>query len=300
MDNTVFERNYETPQEDMEYCTAVFEQAVEGGFFQRYCDMVDKVPKIINPQDKENYEYLVNRCDQYAKRHYGRISAVVDYERWDSKINLYLPMLEFTTEEDMLLLRDIGEKAHYVNITQQPDGKFRLHIMINYFEPMMSDIEAELIKYKALEQDEKLASMFQMPELSLEDNEVIQRMKVILDRFDEETAVDRMTAFKAVLDHIGKMDAESKTLEHMAEKSSIRMQTIALLFPQLCCSWEKNTRSFLKESHSNMAQAMSEQCAFPARATAIVLHLVPICPMTMNGWLKPTPTLNEWVCWRIG
>ena len=37
MDNTVFERNYETPQEDMEYCTAVFEQAVEGGFFQLCC-----------------------------------------------------------------------------------------------------------------------------------------------------------------------------------------------------------------------------------------------------------------------
>ena len=29
MDNTVFERNYEKPQEDMEYCTAVFEQAVD-------------------------------------------------------------------------------------------------------------------------------------------------------------------------------------------------------------------------------------------------------------------------------
>lgn len=67
MDNTVFERNYEKPQEDMEYCTAVFEQAVEGGFFQRYCDMVDKVPKIINPQDKENYEYLVNRCRSICK-----------------------------------------------------------------------------------------------------------------------------------------------------------------------------------------------------------------------------------------
>lgn len=106
MDNTVFERNYEKPQEDMEYCTAVFEQAVEGGFFQRYCDMVDKVPKIINPQDKENYKYLVNRCDQYAKRHYGRISAVVDYARWDSKINLYLPMLEFTTEEDIAVISE--------------------------------------------------------------------------------------------------------------------------------------------------------------------------------------------------
>lgn len=106
MDNTVFERNYEKPQEDMEYCTAVFEQAVEGGFFQRYFDMVDKVPKTINPQDKENYKYLVNRCDQYAKRHYGRISAVVDYARWDSKINLYLPMLEFTTEEAIAVISE--------------------------------------------------------------------------------------------------------------------------------------------------------------------------------------------------
>lgn len=74
--------------------------------FQRYCDMVDKVPKIINPQDKENYKYLVNRCDQYAKRHYGRISAVVDYGRWDSKINLYLPMLEFTTEEAIAVISE--------------------------------------------------------------------------------------------------------------------------------------------------------------------------------------------------
>ena len=141
MDNTVFERNYEKPQEEMEFCTAVFEQAVEGGFFQRYCDMVDKVPKSVNPQDKENYEYLVNRCDQFAKEHCGRIFAVVDYQKWESKINLFLPMLEFSNEEDMSLLRDISEKAHYVSVTQQTDGKFRLYIMINYFEPMMSDVE---------------------------------------------------------------------------------------------------------------------------------------------------------------
>lgn len=39
--------------------------------------MVKSVPKIIIPQDRENFEYLVNRCDQYAQRHYGRISAVI-------------------------------------------------------------------------------------------------------------------------------------------------------------------------------------------------------------------------------
>lgn len=219
MENLVFERSYEKPpkdSEEMKFCTAVFEQAVEGGFFQRYCDMVDKIPKIINPQDKENYEYLVDRCDQYAKRHYGRISAVVDYQKWDSKINLYLPMLEFTNEEDRLLLRDIGEKAHYVNITQQPDGSFRLHIMINYFDPIMSDVEDEFIKYKALEQDEKLASMFQMPELSLEDNEVLQNIKELLDRFDEETNIDRTTAFKITLEHMSRKDDEYQTFEYMA------------------------------------------------------------------------------------
>ena len=70
------------------------------------CLFIQSFPKIINPQDKENYKYLVNRCNQYAKRHYGRISAVVDYARWDSKINLYLPMLEFTTEEDIAVISE--------------------------------------------------------------------------------------------------------------------------------------------------------------------------------------------------
>lgn len=216
MENIVFEKNYERPQEDNSYCTAVFDQAMEGGFFQRYCDMMSKVPKIIVPQDKENYEYLLNRCDQYARQHFGRIYAVVDYQRWHSEINLYLPMLEFDDETDMSLLRDIGEKAHYVNISHEPDGGFCLHIMINYFEEIMSDMGKDFIQYEAIEQDEKLSSMFYMPELSPEDNEVCQYIKELLDRFDEETDVDRTTAFKAVLDKIGTLDDEHQNLEYMA------------------------------------------------------------------------------------
>lgn len=220
MENFLFERNYELPSEDSEdkgLCTAVFEQAVEGGFFQRYRDMVNSVPKIIITQDKENFEYLVNRCDQYAQRHYGRISAVIDYQKWDAKINLFLPMLEFTNEEDMSLLQDIGEKAHYVNVTKQPDGKYRLHMMINYFESLMSPVEEDLMMYKAIEQDEKLASMIQIPDLSLEDNEACQYIKELLDRFDEETNVDRTTAFKIALEHMAAKDDEYQTFEYMAE-----------------------------------------------------------------------------------
>ena len=55
----------------------------------------------------------------------------------------------------MSLLRDIGEKAHYVNISHEPDGGFCLHIMINYFEEIMSDMGKDFIQYEAIEQDEK-------------------------------------------------------------------------------------------------------------------------------------------------
>src|SRR5699024_4692547 len=66
-----------------------------------------------------------------------------------------LPMLEFDDKEDMSLLKDIGEKAHYVTITPQPDGGFRFHIMINYFEEIMSDVDRGLLQYSAIQQDEK-------------------------------------------------------------------------------------------------------------------------------------------------
>lgn len=216
MDNIVFERNYEETEEDTSYCTAIFDQAVSGGFFERYGEMMDKIPKMIVPQDKENYEYLLARCDQFVKRHHGRIYAVVNYQQWDSEINLYLPMLEFDDEEDMSLLRDIGEKAHYVNITPQPEGGFHFHIMINYFEEVMSDLDRDILKYEAMQQDEELSSMFYIPGLTPEGNIIAQRIKETLDRFDAETNVDRTTAFKAVLDKISKMDEESQTLEHMA------------------------------------------------------------------------------------
>lgn len=43
-------------------------------------------------------------------------------------------------------------------------------------------------------------------------------MNAILDRFDNETDIDRTTAFKAVLDYTMKQDEESQTLEYMADR----------------------------------------------------------------------------------
>ena len=60
-------------------------------------------------------------------------------------------MLEFDDSEDMSLLKDIGEKAHYCCITTQEDGKFHFHVMINYFEEIMSEEDEENV----FDEDEK-------------------------------------------------------------------------------------------------------------------------------------------------
>lgn len=218
MENIVFERNYENSREADDSCVSILDQAIEGGFFETYGKMMDKIPKVIVPEDKKNYEYLLERCDEYAKKHYGRISAVVDYERWHSQIELYLPMLEFDDESDMSLLRDIGEKAHYVDISAQPNGGFCLHIMINYFEEVMSDEEENILRYEAILQDEELSSMLGIPQLTPEGELFFQKMKALLERFDAETDMDRTTAFQTVLHSMIGLDDEYQNVDYMLEQ----------------------------------------------------------------------------------
>ncbi|MGN8889016.1 hypothetical protein [Dysosmobacter sp. HCP28S3_G4] len=202
MENTVFERNYEIAEKDGR-ARAVFERAfAPGGFMEEFTKKMDAIPKVIVPEDKENYEYLLKLCDDYAKRHHGRIRGVVDYEHWDAHIDLYLKMLEFDDAEDMAFVKDIGEKAHYLCITPEKDGGYRFHIMINYFQELMSEEHEAYLKYETLMEDEELASMFDIPELSPEDEAIALLIKEILDRFDNETKVDRTTAFKAAISYL--------------------------------------------------------------------------------------------------
>lgn len=202
MENTVFERNYEIVEKD-DRARAVFERAfAPGGFMEEFTKKMDAIPKVIVPEDKENYEYLLNRCDDFAKRHHGRIRGVVDYEHWDAHIDLYLKMLEFDDAEDMAFVKDIGEKAHYLCIAPEKDGSYRFHIMINYFQELMSEEHEAYLKYETLMEDKELASMFDIPELSPEDEAVALLIKEILDRFDNETKVDRTTAFKAAISYL--------------------------------------------------------------------------------------------------
>ena len=216
MQTNVFERNYETEKPD-ERARAIFDRAfAPGGFMDEFTKKMDAIPKVIVPEDKENYEYLLQKCDDHAKKHHGRVRGVVDYEHWDAHIDLYLRMLEFDDPEDMTFLKEIGEKAHYLCITPEEDGGFRVHIMINYFQELMSEEYGSYLKYETLMEDEELSSMLGVPELSPEDEAVVQLISEILDRFDSETKVDRTTAFKAVIGYLMRQEESEISYERIA------------------------------------------------------------------------------------
>ena len=215
MENIVFDRNYEEDEPDP-LAQAIFDRVnAPGGFLEEFSKKMDAIPKVIVPKDKENYEYLLGRCDELAKRHHGKIHGVVDLEHWDAHIDLTLPMLEFDDPEDMSLLKDIGEKAHYCCITTQEDGKFHFHVMINYFEEIMSEEYGDYLKFETLAEDDELAAMLNMG-ISEEDEAVVRLIGEILDRFDNETHVDKTTAFKAVASYLMQNDPDAISYELIA------------------------------------------------------------------------------------
>lgn len=160
MENIEFERNYEKQSVGAED-KFLFEQMAPGGFFESFQKKLDAIPKVIVPEDKANYEYLLEKCDIFAQRNFGRIHGVVDYTHWDAHIDVIVPMLEFCDPEDMALLKDIGEKAHYLNVDLVDGGGYRLHIRINYFQELITDEYEEYLKIKTLQENEELAEMLE-------------------------------------------------------------------------------------------------------------------------------------------
>lgn len=218
MENEIYERDYQAQEKtpEIERANAIFDRAMNGSFLRDYAAAMDAIPKVIVPEDKENYEYLLNRCDEVAKRWHGHIKGMVDYHRWESRIELTLPCVEFGDPEDLSLLREIAEKAHLVTFTANQNGGINLSIMINYFEELMTEEHRGYLEYDAIMNDDQLASMLNMPTLSPEDEAVAQRINDILDRFEAETDVDKTTAFRAVLDYMKKQDEGKLSLEYMA------------------------------------------------------------------------------------
>lgn len=219
MEDIIYEKDYRDMPRDEEAQRAneILEQALKGGFFEAYSNEMDKIPKAIVPEDKANYEYLLERCDKFAQRHRGRIRGIVDYHHWHSEIVMFLSFVEFCDPDDLAFLREITEKSNSVCFEPTEEGTIRFRIYINYFDELVSDEHRAYIQYDSILQDDKLSSLLGIPSLSPDEEELAQRMNDILDRFESETNFDRTTVFKAVLEKVTKEPEENQTFERMLE-----------------------------------------------------------------------------------
>lgn len=152
MENCIYERDYtEAHKRSRNTGPDMIERLIDEGFFKYYDALMQQIPKIIIPEDKAAYERILKGCDDMAKRHGGKISGIVSYEKWESWIRLTLPFIEFSSDEDMKFLRDIADNAHTVCFQPTENGDVKLSIMICYFDEIPVPDEAMLdIARKAL------------------------------------------------------------------------------------------------------------------------------------------------------
>ena len=147
MENNIYERDYN--EEFIEsgelavstYAAHIMEETRNYGIIDTLKKKIQGMPHIIIPQDKVNFEYLLPRLDAFAKKMGGYIRAEINYQRWESTFDLILPFLEFMSESDYELFKDITTKTDCFTVTATEDGNIRVHIIIDYFEELGMDAQ---------------------------------------------------------------------------------------------------------------------------------------------------------------
>lgn len=202
MENIIYEKDYtesEAFTASESWSVEIWNQAMNGPFIKSYTAAMDAIPKVIVPEYKENYEYLLRICDNLAERLGGSIRGVVNYQKWDATIDLFLPYAEFSSPADLKLLSEIAEKSHAVNFEAAKDGAIHIFIFNRYFEELMNEAHRGYIQYDAIMQDPKLAEMLGMStELPPEMEELINHLNPLLDEA-EKSGMDRTRIFQLLL-----------------------------------------------------------------------------------------------------
>ena len=144
MENIIYERDYyeeyRTPNETDGIVHFIISSLKDNGFFRFYNAFLQQIPKVIVKENQKTYERLLQRCDELAQQRGGKIYAIIDYEKWDSKIKLTLPFIEFVLDDEMELLQDIAQNARSVCFDLSEDKtSIVMTIFISYFEEIPID-----------------------------------------------------------------------------------------------------------------------------------------------------------------
>lgn len=222
MENIIYEKDYtesEASAASESWSVEIWNQAMNGPFIKSYTAAMDAIPKIIVPEYKENYEYLLRICDGLAERRGGSIRGVVDYQKWNASIDLYLPYAEFSNPSDLKLLSEIAEKSHTVNFEASEDGGIHIFIFNRYFEELMTEAHRSYIQYDAIMQDQKLAEMLRMStKLPPDLEKLANHVNPLLDLAEQVSGKDRTEIFLRLMPLLEKVIDEPDNFDEEMKK----------------------------------------------------------------------------------
>lgn len=91
-------------------------------------------PKALIPGGKEAFDRLLINCNKLAAQWGGKSTGEFDFERWKSKITVILPFIEFSSDEDRALLRDISDSAFTICFQPTGEGSVKMTVHVSCFE----------------------------------------------------------------------------------------------------------------------------------------------------------------------
>lgn len=174
MENEVYEKDYRSeyekryPEEVRKNIGHVGDLIQESGIMHKIGEYYNSLPKIVNQQDKRDYEYLLKALDAVALDKGGTIRGEISWTNWEATIIVQLPFFELTNDIELLLLKDLSERCDMMNIEATDDGRIRLYVHIRYFEELTDQEEIN----NAIEQQ-----IHQVPELVAEFERQQEEMK---------------------------------------------------------------------------------------------------------------------------
>lgn len=144
--NPVYERNAKASKAQIEHQESDNLKFIGGMQIQTlklFQDLIkeyyNSVPKHIVETDRQNYQYLLKRCDKIARDFNGSIQGFIK-DGDCAKISLTLPFMEFCTEAELQLLKEISDMASNVTFEPADGNRIRMTLRIDYFK---EDVEFE-------------------------------------------------------------------------------------------------------------------------------------------------------------
>ena len=151
MENIVYERDYKDKKtqrsgnKSNEISTQIFDYLIASGALNAMEDTYAQMPRVVNEDNSAAYNRFLTALDQIAKTFGGKIKGEIDYQNWEASIYVILPFVEFSSVEELQLLKDIASYCQTVTFTNTSDGNIRMKLLINYFD-VIGDVEDTLEK----------------------------------------------------------------------------------------------------------------------------------------------------------